>query len=169
MPDSCWLLTFTSPMLSSYHLHWGNLVLWLELSGEESLSLWNAHLSKVCSCQVSTAPGDCISKTRANIVSFHMHELESDHLHHQSAMSDHHHQQSRTLKLYEKLGLSFCDIIIDPEPRTFWSLWLSACLLPRCLAMLIESMKTTLSSKTSNHICVRRANYLSFYFLLNCM
>ena len=100
MPDSCWSLTFTSPMLSSYHLHWGNLVLWLELSGEESLSLWNAHLSKVCSCQVSTAPRDCISKTLANIVSFHMHELESDHpLHHQSAMSDHHHQHSRTLKL----------------------------------------------------------------------
>ena len=99
MPGSCWSLTFTSPT-SSYHLHWGNLVLWLKLSGEESLSLWNAHLSKVCSCQVSTAPRDCISKTRANIVSFHMHELESDHLlHHQSAMSDHHHQHSRTLKL----------------------------------------------------------------------
>ena len=97
-------------------------MLWLELSGEESLSLWNAHLSKVCSCQVSTAPRDCISKTRANIVSFHMHELESDHPLHQSAIS-HVRSSSSTFKnietFYEKLGLSFCDIIIDPEPRTF--------------------------------------------------
>ena len=153
MPDSCWSLTFTSPMLSSYHLHWGNLVLWLKLSGEESLSLWNAHLSKVCSCQVSTAPRDCISKTCANIVSFHMHELESDHLHHHSAMSDHHHhQQSRTLKLMRNLDSVCVILLLIQNPELVWSLWLSACLLPCCLAMLIESMKTTLFSKTSNHI-----------------